>query len=392
MSRAALIVLTLLAAPLEARAQLGDLIGSAVEARERLHISDEDELQVARHTAQAIEDSAAMWDDPLLDAYLAGLVQRLVTYAPPRPYPYRIRVIETPILNAFAVGGGFLYVHSGLLARLENEAQLAFVLGHEIAHVAERHLPERIEKSAGIGLLAQAGAVAAGGAMANELFRRSYETAITAAVMGYSRETEEEADEEGLDYLARAGWDPREAARFFEILLEDKGDPSPLVTFFYGSHPRLVSRIEHVSERVQQKYRDRLDDGPTVGNPEFDRRTAAVVLSTGIAEYEARRYRTARSLFEKAARVSVADPATHYWLGRVELETGPDVSAAIAHLERAVSIDPEYAPPHLQLGLAHYRRGAIPAAREAFERYLELAPGADDASRARQMIRDLDGP
>lgn len=369
--------------------------GAAVGAvANRPSFTDADEERMAQENARAFEDSVPMWDDPLLDAYLTEITQKLVAVAHPRPFRYRIRVVEDASVNAFTFGGGLLYVHAGLIARMENEAQLAMVIGHEIAHVTERHVPGGIERGYGMQVLGQVAATAAQatGVLGGEALKVTYEYSMAAAINGHGRGQESEADEVGVDYLVKAGYDPREAPHTFEQLLKEYGDQAPLVNFFYGSHPTNVSRFERLTEIAATTYAgDLASRSLTVNTEEYKRRTREIVVATGVLDYESKRFNTARAMFEKAAPVDDSDATPHYYLGKIAMETGAGaaVDEAIAHLTQATRADPAFAPAHLELGVAHYRKKDNGRAITSFERYLELAPDAEDRTRVEQMIREL---
>ena len=127
--------------------QLGSAIKIGKAAASRPKFSEEDEERMAQAQAQKFDAQNRMWPEPLLEQYMTGLVQKLVAVARPRPFPYRVRVVSDPGVNAFTFGGGLLYVHAGLIARMENEAQLAMVLAHEIAHVTEGHVVKGIQSA-----------------------------------------------------------------------------------------------------------------------------------------------------------------------------------------------------------------------------------------------------
>ena len=142
--------------------QSGMSVGGAILNRPKF--SEADEEKMAQENAKKYEQAHQMWDDPLLDAYLGDIVQRLAAVAHPRPFTYSIRVVKDASINAFTFGGGILYVNAGLLARMDNEGQLAMVLGHEIAHVTESHVVRGIESNYNTQLLGQlAGQAAAAG-------------------------------------------------------------------------------------------------------------------------------------------------------------------------------------------------------------------------------------
>jgi predicted Zn-dependent protease len=362
---------------------------------DRPSFTDADEVRMAQENAKKFEAKHQMWDDPLLEVYLTQLNQRIVAVAKPRPFPYRIRVVNDASINAFTFGGGLIYVHAGLLARMDNEAQFATVLAHEIAHVTEQHVTKGIEATHGIQLVGQlaATAAAATGTLPAAALEKTYEYSMNAAINGHGRSQETEADEVGLEYLVKAGYDPREAPRTFEQLIKEYGDQTPLQNFFYGSHPTNVARIERTTELVKSKYaRDLGTRRLVVNTQEFMRRTRELVVATGILDYDNKRFKTAAAMFKKAARADAADPVPHYYLGRIALETGGDATAvdrAIAHLGDATRADAKYVLAYRELGLAYYRKGDKPRAISAFERYLALDPSAKDAERIRASIKEL---
>ena len=233
-----------------------------------------------------------MWPEPLLETYMTGLVQKTAAGAKPRPFPYRVRVVSDASLNAFTFGGGLLYIHAGLIARMENEAQLVMVLAHEIAHVTERHVTRGIEtgvhhaahlqrRGGGRGVDRRAADQRSG--------RVVYDATMNAAINGHGRELEREADRIGMDYMVKAGYDPREAPITFELLLKEHGDQPRLVNFFYGSHPANVRAIQHAFRTREGQVRPRRQRKAklTVNTEEFKRATRGVVIATGRLDYEA---------------------------------------------------------------------------------------------------------
>lgn len=365
-------------------------------ANEWPEFSDADEERMARANARAFEDSASLWDDALLEAYLTEMTQGIVSVADPRPFDYTVRIVDSPVVNAFTFGGGYVYVNAGLIARMENEAQLAMVLGHEVAHVTEGHVAEGIEAAYGLQVLGQVAAqgAQATGTLEGPALEKTYEYALSAAVNGHGRGREAEADRVALRYMADAGYDPRQAPETFRVLFEEHGDPEPIEHFFWGSHPTNRSRQQTLAKLVETEYADRLSDPDLVVNSErFQRSARRLFVAMGIDAYEAKRFGTARAMFEKAAPISTEDPVPHYYLGRLALETGgaDAVADAIPHLDRAIEIDPEFARAYVQLGLARWRDDDVTEAIAALERCLEVAPDSEAARRAEEMIEELRG-
>src|SRR5260221_8225935 len=232
----------------------------------------------AEEEERQLQAKAAIYDDPLLNDYLNVVAQRLV---PPEVkeaglLKIRIRTIKDPSLNAFTYPNGAVYVHTGLLARIENESQLAVVLAHEITHATNRHALEfqRSARNKAIGfsiaslvgslIVANAAGQRAergdwGGAyvlnqVGNILVGLGLELGFLAAVNGFGRELEREADEVGLQRMVAAGYDPRQAPRVFELLKDDHGDDPKLEVFFFGSHPRPNERSADMQELLKTRY------------------------------------------------------------------------------------------------------------------------------------------
>src|SRR6266481_7360912 len=196
----------------------------------------------AEKEEQKLAKLGKTYDDPLLEDYLASVTARLVPEEAQEagaPAP-RIAVFRDPALNAFAMPNGKIYVHTGLLSRVENESQLSMILGHEMTHVTNRHAlmfnRDAQNKQIWFTALAIAAslgvAVAAGGQQGKgnyvsaEVLRTTsniflglgLQLAFIASVNGFGRDLEREADREGMDRMVKAGYDPREAPRVFALL------------------------------------------------------------------------------------------------------------------------------------------------------------------------------
>ena len=379
----------------------------------------------AEEEERQLRGKATIYDDPLLNDYLNGVAQRLV---PPEVkaqglLKVRVYAIEDPSLNAFTYPTGSVYVHTGLLARMENEAQLATVLGHEIAHATNRHTL-RFDRSArnkalGFSIASIAASVAIAGAAGHQADQGDWEEAYVlnqvgnimvglglqlgfmAAVNGYGRDLEREADEVGLQRLAAAGYDPRQAPRVFELLKDDRGDGSKLEVFFFGSHPRLQERVDATQQIVAARY---AGAGPTTqpADPkEFARRTRVLVRDNAALDLEAGRLGNAEAGIRKVLEMTPNDPVAHFLQGRLfekraalakAEEARPLNDQAILKYREAVRLDPRYPDPLRALGILSYRLGDKSAARDAFRRYLDLRPDAPDARQVKDYLLELQAP
>ena len=284
--------------------------------------SEDEEIEIARNNAAQFEAQTSFIDDAHLAAYLNGIVQRLSTHTEPRPFEYRLKVVSDSAVNAFTFGGGYLYVNAGLLARMENEAQLAMVLGHEIAHAAESHVTEGMKADAGINLLGQLAGQAASGRIDPEVLAKTYEYSMNAAINGHGRGQESEADELGIEYMAKAGYDAREASGTFEALLKEYGDAEKLDAFFYSSHPRNEERMARADAWAEANAARFASAQPVVNTKEFQEATHDIVVAMGKLDYESGRFESARAMFTKAAGDGVDDPEPQRYLKLLDERAG----------------------------------------------------------------------
>jgi predicted Zn-dependent protease len=335
-----------------------------------------------------IATSGILYKDPALDAYLVDVARRL---QPPEVYkaiPFEVSVVDNPKMNAFALPTGHVYVHTGILARLDNEAQLATLLAHEMTHATHRHaikgqrdLKSKAAASAVVG--AAFGGVPIVGPMATMFTVLG----TTAAITGYSRDLEREADVVGLGLMVKAGYDPAEAPKVFGALKREVEEEKIREPFLYSTHPRLQERIDTYEALLRGEYRDRR--GGATGDAAFVDRTARVVLDTARSELRAGRFAAAERSAGKYARVRPRDGRGPYTLGEVYRQRAGegDGDRAVDLYRKAIALDGGYADPHKGLGLVLFKRGEKRPAKSALERYLALAPAAPDRAYVQETIK-----
>ncbi len=335
----------------------------------------------AEKEEEKLAKTGKIYEDPLLEEYLSGVAAKVVpaeVLAAGGP-AIRISVFRDPTLNTFTMPNGRVYVHTGLLARVENEAQLATILGHELTHVTNRH------------------------ALKFERDARNKQILFTvvgiAAVNGFGRDLEREADTEGMDRMVKAGYDPREAPKTFELLKKDHGDASALETFFFGNHPQLEERIRTTQELVRTKYAG-LDTTRLVANTEeFPLRMRVVVRENAALDLRAGRFGLAKDQLDRVLALAPKDPVTHLYYGdlyRLQAQRAqrtedkvPLLRQAREEYERSAALDPTYPDPFRQLGFLYYQSRDTNKAKEAFHKYLALKPDAPDARRVKEYLVEL---
>ncbi len=346
--------------------------------------SDEQKRRAeAEKESRRLAGGARAYDDPALAAYLTTIARRL---APADAPAMTVLVLREPLPGAFALPDGTVAVHTGLLARVDNEAQLAAVLGREVAHAAARH-------AAAPGATASAD----GFPPTPPLFvGADLPMARAADLDGQGRQRERDADRAAIEAMARAGYDPREFVRIFERLAADE-TADAAGPFFLGSRRGRADRLDSARDLLQARSDPPPPDGPARDAEEFDRRLRPVLRDNAVLAARAGRFALARTQIDRALAVAPADAPAHVAEGeilRLEAQRRPaDAAALVARArgayERAAALDPALAEPYRQLGVLYYQAGARAEARAAWERYLEISPDAADAPRIREYLSGL---
>ena len=225
-----------------------------------------EEVQLGKEADASIVAQYGLYDDAEMAAYVDRMGQELVRYsearmpsapAEVRQTPFTFRVLDSPVVNAFALPGGFVYVTRGLMVHLENEAQLAVVLGHEIGHVVGRHASIRaVNQSLGQLLViggAVGGQVLFGGNTAENVLQGGG-TVAQLAFLSYGRDDERESDRLGMEYAIQAGYDAEQAAAFFQSLKRLSGDSNSGIPSFLSTHPDPGEREETI-HRLAAEWR-----------------------------------------------------------------------------------------------------------------------------------------
>jgi len=334
------------------------------------------------------------YDDPRLADYLATMAGRLVPSGAAAP---RITVIEDPTLAAFAMPNGRLYVHTGLLSRVENEAQLATVLARELAHDTKGHARGAGGASA-LAARSMTGPLPHGdlSPTAAAILGLDLRLTAAAAISGHGADRERDADAEGLRRLTDAGYDGRHALKIFQRLAAEGPDRGPLELFFYGNRPRMGERYEAMRELLRATGTPWASAARDVaGDPVFEQQMRAVVRDNAVLDMRAGRFGLAQAQLERALGDNPRDPIAQLHYGelyrlRSQRVGAPEraeyVREALARYARALELDPSYVEPVRQLGFLYYQERDVAKARWAFERYLALVPDAADARRIREYL------
>jgi predicted Zn-dependent protease len=227
----------------------------------------EREIALGKGAAQEVERSAKMITDPVVTEYVNRVGQNLVRNSDAK-VPFTIKVIDSDEINAFALPGGFFYVNSGLILHADEEAELAGVMAHEIAHVAARHGTRNATKGE-IAQFASIPLILLGpGGWAGYGLYQGLNLAIPIGFLKFSRDNEREADFLGLQYMYKAGYDPNAFVSFFEkIEAEERRHPGSIPKVF-STHPPTPERVQKAQEEIATILPTR--DEYIVSTSEFD--------------------------------------------------------------------------------------------------------------------------
>ena len=347
----------------------------------------------------AAEEASAKWrtggamhrDDGLRE-YVQTVLERVLehdsrAYVPLDP---RVFIVDNPKVNAFAYPHGHIFVHTGMLARLRNEAQLAMLLGHEITHATHRHAyQEREDATARTDVLAFASILSAlgGGEIATAVGNLG-QIVTVAAISGYSRQKEAEADRVGLTLVARAGYAPAEGAKMFQRMLDATDTKSRHFSPFYATHPKMKDRVETCKKLVGELPPDVVAASLEIGRDRYLAHVSYLIYREARRHIAQGRYDLALETLD-FLRENVPGSANAAVL-RGELyearsARGDRLRAEEAYRD-ALKIDTSYAPAHKGLGFLLLREKENSEAVRHLRRYLALAPDATDADLVQQYI------
>jgi predicted Zn-dependent protease len=336
-------------------------------------LSSEDEQMLWRRAQEeqdAINGSGVLYQDAEIENYLNQIAKKLHANSISPDISFQIKVVKDPNLNAFAFPNGVIYIHTGILARMDNEAQLAALLAHEMVHCTHRH-SIRVLRSIKDRTQAKTATV-------REFAQFLGITGSIASINGYTRELETEADRVGLDLAVKANYDPREVLKLFELLkqeIEIEGIEEP---YFFGTHPNVRQRIENVNNWLAEKYREKIT---SIKNTDvFRSKISRLVLDNARLDLRQGRFLVAQRTVEKFLTVKPDNARAYFLLGEIFRQRcrQDDATAAIKSYEKSISLNPSFPEPHKAMGLIHYKDGEKRLAKKYFESCLLLSPDTAD--------------
>ena len=335
------------------------------------------DAQVAPH--QFSQDLGAIQDEAV-NRYVAGIGQRMgtLTHRPQMPYSYR--VLNANYVNAYTFPGGAMGVTRGILADLDDEAQLAALLGHELGHVNARHAAQR----QGQNLVAQAALaglnVAAQSSDWGGLMSMGGQIGASALLAGYSREHEREADALGQEYLVKAGYPATGMVRLHQLLVaEEKTAPSLLQTMF-STHPMSSERMQAAQAAADARYR--ISNSLDARRERFMDSTASLrrirptidACKNGETAMAARQYPKAQAEFQTALARTPRDYASNLRMAQCPQAQG-QTAKAVDYADNAREIYPQEAQAYKLAGVLALQQRDAGRAYQNLDRFDRLLPG-----------------
>ena len=360
-------------------------------------VSDDDERKLGMEFDRELHKHVQVIDDPVVTGFLNDLGQRIVSTIEPQPFIYRFRVIEDPSLNAFAVPGGYIYLHSGTLLAVGSVDELAGVMGHEIAHVKARHYARMQQASQLPDILAGVAGMAAAVATRQPGILIATQAANVAMKLHFSREFESEADQLGAIFMTRSGFQPAAITRFFErILAEQRATPDHIPPYLF-THPEVEARIATVSAQAGElkptvERAPNLDAGlreaqarlallidtnraTLPGPPSPDRALSDPLLAEAEQLAASGQIDAALLVLARAEAAEPNDPRVPFRVGELLASQGRHAEAVAAY-RRTVQLDPTHALVFFKLGRSYREIGERHRAVYAFEQAsLRAGPG-----------------
>jgi predicted Zn-dependent protease len=226
-----------------------DAIGNRNVGKGLDFYSIEHEIALGKQLSQEVEKSAKFITDPVINEYVNRVGQNLVRNSDAQ-VPFTIKVIDSDVVNAFALPGGFFYVNSGLILHADEESELAGVMAHEIAHVCARHGTKQATKGEIIQLASIPAMIFIPYTWAGYAAYQGMNFAIPLTFLKFSRDAEREADYLGLQYMYKAGYDPNSFVAFFEKIQADEKKQPGTIPKVFADHPPTPDRIESIQKEI----------------------------------------------------------------------------------------------------------------------------------------------
>ncbi len=381
---------------------LGAKIKPAYEAPTLPEQADESDLwERASSHENRLRNAGTIFHDRHMEAYIESVAARMLGDTIDHlGISVDFVLVREPTLSAWAYPYGTIGLHTGLLVRMENEAEMGAILAHEISHFLQRHTYREMldggkqsKVGKGLGFLAGLAMAKETGTFDKGVMDFAGNLWENLATSGYSKKNEYVADEEGLVLMARAGLPIDAAIPSFQALGENSvygaGDPRKM----WSSHPRLESRIKNLQKEIKRAKRKKGYQAAAAPDPlVYYRGIAPALIMNARMDIGERQFQRSREALEKYLMVYPDDPEAHFLLGETYRRSnpqGPEFTESQAAYRTALEHDSAFAPALKELGMTHRLQRQNDAAKNAFEQYLTHAEDAPDTGIIRAYLESL---
>ncbi len=343
---------------------------------------DDDEQKLIRDSVRlsdGLRNQGLMLQDETVNAYIKGVAERVIPASVSTKVSINVRVIRDPVVNAFALPNGDIYLTVGMLARLDNEAQLAHVIGHEVAHVVQRHSLQQLRERKSTTVAAHIADIALFGTSIAYL-------PFSASIAGYSRDQEKEADLIALTYMAAAGYPLDGAYQLFALLEEVKSTES-IKNSIFGDHPANKLRAQYAKEFIASQHLA-LNTGGDTGAQRYQAIRAGLIVENIQLKLNIKQYQLALEAADRALKQHPSAPWLHYYRGEALRLMADDPEGAARESAWINGTD-----DNAELVARYRRRKAelYQSAKQAYRQALTSEPGFASAYRGLGLVADAEG-
>ena len=334
-------------------------------------ITIKEEEELSRRMMAAIYKSLNVIDDPMVNDYVTDIGNRILATLPQQPFRYQFHVIDEDVYNAFATPGGHIFVYTGLIDAMEQEEELAGILGHEIAHVYCRHISQRIERQKKMGWATMAGMAAGillgvgGAGEAAQAVTMGAQAGPYSAELAYGREDEMQADQFGVKFISGAGYSAEGLLKILKKIRDKTWFGSDQIPTYLKTHPAVEDRIAFIASWLES-YNATHKPVALVNKENFTRVHTRV-------ETRYSNEKTVLSRLEAAVASNPGDPLTHYRYGLILARVG---KRAEAIKQMRIALTKRAFDPYIlkDLGWIYFLDGQFPQALKTLKSACAMIP------------------
>ena len=335
----------------------------------RAQLSIEQEKKMGEQFIKAARLNLRLIEDPEVLGFTNTVGQTVVDHLEVHTFPYHFYVVDSDALNAFAAPAGHVFINRGLIEIMESEAELAAILGHEVAHVQSRHISQRLARAKKLNLATIGGLLAGiflGGEAGAALIAGS-QAGGASAQLNYSRQDEEEADRKGLRYVEAAGYPSAAIVSIMKKMGQRSWQAGGRIPTYLSTHPGVPERVNYLSSIVETRQHSSSGFKARKENPLQFKLMKAKLLGSYQNPGEAQNY------FREWLENPETEVMAYYGMGLVLRRQGK-MGEAVKSFRTAISIRPDLTPFLVELGDTYFRMGELEKAVSVLESALSLEP------------------